>query len=158
MPSLVESSATWVDREPMLELMIEVGPPQDLGASGGTLRRFIPIVGGTVCGEQHGVVVAGGGDSQSIRPDGTIEIEARYALAIDGGRVEVESTGLRTGPPDVLARLAAGEVVPATDYYFRTLMRFRTDHPPLASLTRLLALGIGQRRPAGVHLAVHRIL
>ena len=36
---------------------------------------------------------------------------------------------MRHGPPEVLARLAKGEDVDPSLYYFRTVMRFETAHP-----------------------------
>ena len=43
--------------------------------------------------------------------------------------IQVDSRGLRTGPPEVLARLGRGEDVDPALYYFRTAMRFETAHP-----------------------------
>jgi hypothetical protein len=49
----------------------------------------------------------------------------------------------------VLARLGLGEPVDPADYYFRIAIRFETSAPELAWLNRTLAVGIGQRPPAG---------
>ena len=59
--------------------------------------------------------------------------------------------------PEVLARLAAGENVPPTEYYFRTLMRFQTAAPELAWLTRTLGVGVGQRPPSGPRYDVYAV-
>ncbi len=76
----------------------------------------IPIVGGRVSGAYTGKVLPGGADWQTIWPDGRLELEAHYALDIDGhGLVEVLSSGVRHGPPDVLAALARGEAVDPTE-------------------------------------------
>ena len=48
---------------------------------------------------------------------------------------------MRHGPPDVLARLGAGEDVDPSLYYFRTVMRFETAHPATDWMNRILALG-----------------
>ena len=44
----------------------------------------------------------------------------------------MRSQGLRHGPPEVMARLARGEAIPASDYFFRTLVRFTTGAPAWA--------------------------
>ena len=70
-------------------------------------------------------VLPGGADWQSIRADGTADILARYTLqAQDGTLISVTNPGYRHGPPEVLARIAAGQVVDPALYYFRTTPRF----------------------------------
>jgi len=90
-------------------------------------RRVIGIAGGSVSGRLTGRILPGGADWQIIRADGAADIQARYTIESDGGgRVLVDSVGLRHGPPDVIARLARGEAVDPKLYYFRTAMRFET--------------------------------
>lgn len=136
---------------------MEVGVPHDVGTVAGSQRRCIPILGGEVSGRWRGTVLPGGADWQQIGPDGTIEIDARYVLQLAEGLVEVESRGLRSGPPDVLARLARGETVDPSLYYFRTAMRFRTSAPALAPLGRLIGMARGERLPEGVQLIVEGV-
>jgi hypothetical protein len=142
----------------MLKFAIDVGVPVDVGETGLGRRRMIPLLGGTVDGRWRGTVIPGGADWQTVRADGTLEIDARYVLALDAGRVEVHSTGLRSGPPAVLARLAAGEPVAPEEYYFRTAIRFRTAAPALAELNDLLAIARGERRASAVLIDVHPVL
>jgi Protein of unknown function (DUF3237) len=122
--------------------------------------RLIPITGGTFEGEDlRGEILPGGADWQDVRSDGALEISARYLLKTDlGETIEVRSVGLRAGSPDVLARLGRGELVPATEYYFRTAIRFRTSAPRLMRLNDVLALAYGERRRQGVHLEVFEVL
>ena len=143
--------------EPLMQIALAVGPPVEIGAVAGQTRRCIPILGGEVSGRLTGSVLAGGADWQQIGPDGTIEIDARYVLKLSDGLVEVESRGLRSGPPEVLARLAQGEAVDPALYYFRTAMRFRSAVPALAWLGRMLAVATGERLPGGVRLTVHEV-
>jgi hypothetical protein len=70
----------------------------------------------------------------------------------------VDSRGVRHGPPDVMARLAGGEDVDPTSYYFRTVMRFETAHPSTLWLNRILALARGAREKNAVRLDVHEVL
>ncbi len=143
--------------EPLLQIDLVAGSPIAIGEVAGLGRRCIPILGGVVSGRLQGEVLPGGADWQQIGPDGSIEIDARYVLRLTQGLVEVESRGLRTGPPEVLARLAQGEVVDPSLYYFRTAMRFRSAAPELAWLGRILAVTSGARLADGVRLLVHEV-
>lgn len=141
----------------LMNLRVLVAPPVtvDPGVPG---RRFIPIVGGTVEGVYAGRVLAGGGDWQSILPDGRLEISAHYILDIDGhGAMEIRSDGVRSGPPEVLAALARGEIVDPSLYYFRTAVRMLTSAPGLARLNAVLAVAVGARAPDCVRLAVFEV-
>ena len=114
---------------PLMTLEVLVGAPVQIDAAPHG-RRFIPIVGGTVGGGLTGQVLAGGGDWQTVWPDGRMDIAAHYVLEIDGqGTVEVRSDGVRHGPPAVLAALARGEILDPASYYFRTAVRLRTAAP-----------------------------
>jgi Protein of unknown function (DUF3237) len=146
---------------PMAQLRCEVGAVQSLGidARTGIERRWVPLCGGTVSGpELEGRIVEGGVDWQLLRADGVLEISAHYVIATDDGAfIEVTSNGLRHGPPEVMVRLARGEVVDPGEYFFRTLMRFSTGHPAWAHLNRVMALAVGQREAARVLLDLYRI-
>src|SRR5262245_11979486 len=145
--------------ERLIELEARVGPPQSLGPSPVGERRLVPILGGHFHGRLNGKVLAGGADWQILRSDGFADIDARYQLeTADGHRIEVRSRGLRHGPPDVIARLAAGEPVSRDAYYFRTAMRFEAATPLLEWLVRTLAVAQGERRSDAVHLIVHAVL
>ena len=85
------------------------------------------------------------------------DMRAMDLLRLELGLVEVESRGLRSGPPDVLARLAKGEAVDPELYYFRTAMRFRSAAPELAWLGRILAVATGERLAGAVRLTVHEV-
>jgi uncharacterized protein DUF3237 len=153
------------DRQPLgsrllFELDLEVAPTVSIGATPSGEIRLVPITGGTFEGsELRGRILPGGADWQEARSDGTLEIRARYLLETDTGeRIEVRSEGLRAAPPEVLALLARGEIVPANQYYFRTHVRLRTSVTRLAHLNDLLAVSMGQRMPKGVRLSVFAIL
>lgn len=142
---------------PLLRLEVLVAPPVSIDASANG-RRFIPIIGGEVSGQASGKVMAGGGDWQTLWPDGTMEIAAHYVLDIDGhGTVEVRSDGVRHGPPDVLAALARGETVDPSLYYFRTAVRLRTAAPGLSHFNKLLAVASGERAADRVRLQVFEL-
>ena len=92
-------------------------------------------------------VAPGGSDWQLVRPNGVIEIDAHYVLQTDAGAfIEVRSTGIREASPEVLDRIAAGEIVDPSEYYFRTHIRLSTADPSLAWMNDVLAVATGERR------------
>lgn len=143
--------------KPLILLEVEVGKPVDLGKVDGIGRRFIPITGGSVDGAYCGSVLPGGADWQEVGSNGNLEIDAHYVIELEEGRVEVRSRGVRAGPPEVLARLGRGEAVPATEYYFRTFIRFKTASSALSRLNHILAIASGERQGNRVILAVHEV-
>jgi hypothetical protein len=88
-----------------------------------------------------------------------MELDAHYVLSLGGANVEVRSTGVRHGPPQVLARLARGEAVDAEEYYFRTGIRLFTAAPELAHLNARLAVAVafGARLADRVRLEVFEV-
>jgi hypothetical protein len=141
----------------LMQIDLAVGPPHTIGMVAGHTRRCIPILGGTVNGRLQGEVLPGGADWQQVGPEHSIEIDARYVLGLHQGLVEVESRGLRSGPPEVLAQLARGDSVDPSLYYFRTAMRFRSAIPELRWLGCILAVARGERLPDGVRLIVDEV-
>jgi hypothetical protein len=57
---------------------------------------------------------------------------------------------VRHGSADVLARLAAGEDVDASEYTFRTATRIETASRRLDWLNKGVFIGVAGRRPGGV--------
>ena len=83
-------------------ITVQIGAPIVAGDIGHGVRRIIPILGGEVRGEGiNGKVFPFGADFQIIRPNGFIELEAKYAFETDDGAiVYVENKGIRFGPVD----------------------------------------------------------
>src|SRR5688572_28848247 len=110
---------------PMARVRCDVGELVSLGMATYGERRYVPLRGGSVDGPGlSGAIVEGGVDWQVARHDGVLDIAAHYVVRTpDGALVEVQSTGMRHGPPEVLARAMRGEAVPRESYYFRTVMR-----------------------------------
>ena len=146
--------------EPLIQVAAEVGEVISLGPAPGGERRVVAITGGTFTGpELSGEVLSGGADWQVKWDDGTLSIDAHYALrARSGALIEVRSQGVRTAAPAVLERLARGDEVDPGEYYFRTAMRFTTGDARLAWLNRVLAVATAARRPRRVELDVYRVL
>jgi hypothetical protein len=144
---------------PMTQIRCEVGTLVSLGQAKHGERRYVPLLGGTVQGpELNGTIVEGGVDWQINRSDGVLDIAAHYVIrADDGALIEVQSDGMRHGKPEVMARLARGEAVAASEYFFRTLIRFTTGAPAWLHLNKVMALAVGQRQASLVLLDVYRI-
>lgn len=139
------------------DLSIEVGAPITVGETPEGLRRVVPILGGSVRGERlAGTVLVAGADYQLIRPDGFTTLDARYVvqLADDAGLLYVVNTGVRFGPPEIMARITRGETVDPDAVYFRTTPRFETASPGHVWLTRPIFVATGARHPDRVELSV----
>jgi hypothetical protein len=139
---------------------VTVDAPLDLGdvAKGG--RRIVPITGGDFSGPRvRGEVLPGGADWQVLRGDGVAELEARYTLRTDDGAlIYVRNHGLRHGPPEVIAALAAGQPVDPARYYFRGATFFETSAARYAWLTKHIIVCTGAPAPATVKLKFFQVL
>ena len=135
-----------------LELRAQLGPPLEVGAVPGGRRRIIQTLGGTFEGSGlKGRVMPGGGDWQIVRADGLAELDTRYTLETDDGKViYVQNAGIRHASPEVTARLLKGEPVDPSQVYFRTVPKFETSAPALAWLMRSIFVGTGERNPSDV--------
>lgn len=137
---------------------VQVAAPLELGDTGFGLRRCVPITGGTFAGDFAGTILPGT-DWQTMQANDILEISAHYTLrAHDGLLIEVLSQGVRVAPPETAVRLARGEIVSPTDYYFRTHMRFRSAAPALAAINGKLAVSMGQKIKTQVVLDIFEIL
>jgi hypothetical protein len=75
---------------------VDVADIVDFGKTAIGHRRMVPITGGTVTGAIGNGVILTGADWQWIFEDGTVSLDAHYALKLDSGElVEVESRGTR---------------------------------------------------------------
>ncbi len=133
---------------------------QEVGHTAKGIRKIVPITGGTFEGPTiKGKVVAGGYDWQLIRTEGVAEIDARYILQTDDGAlITIINTGLRHGPPEVMQRLAKGEEVDSSEYYFRSIPAFETGEPKYSWLTRSIFIATGIRKQKQVFIDVWRVL
>jgi hypothetical protein len=145
---------------PLFAVQVELAEVVSLGRTPLGERRIINITGGTFAGDRlRGRVLPGGADWQIVRADGAADLDARYTLETESGAlIQVRSQGLRHGPAEVLARLAAGEAVDPSQYYFRTVLRFETGTAELDWLNRVIAVARGILRPRAVQLNAFEVL
>jgi hypothetical protein len=127
-----------------------VGEALELGEIAEGRRRIVPLTGGTFTGpELNGKLLPGSSaDWQLVLPDGTALGDIRYTLQTnDGDLLYVQSRGVRHGSPEVLARLARGEDVDASEYTFRTSTQIETATPELDWLNKGVFISVGARQP-----------
>jgi len=113
----------------------------------------VPLTGGIFAGPAiSGKLLPGASaDWQTGLPDGTAIGDIRYTLQTEGGDVlYVQGRGVRHGSADVLARLARGEDVDASEYTFRTSTHIETAAPHLDWLNKGVFVSVGGRQPGGV--------
>jgi Protein of unknown function (DUF3237) len=148
----VSSTLPTLRLEPVTSATVELGPPQELGDVLTGRRRIIPIIGGRFDGPLlHATILAGGADWQIVAADGTAIIDTRYsAVTDDGAHVFVATSGFRSGPPDVLARLAAGDDVDPATYSFRVTAHIETAAPALAWMNSTVFVAAAARQASSV--------
>jgi len=141
------------------EARVEVGAPLEVGQLPKGMRRIVPILKGTFEGPGiKGRVMPGGADWQIIGADGFSELDTRYTLETDNGRiVYVQNAGVRHAAPEVMQRLLRGETVDPKLVYFRTIPKFETAAPELQWLTRNVFIGTGERYPTEVVIKFWRV-
>jgi len=130
-----------------------VGEPLDLGDLAQGRRRIVPLTSGAFAGpELNGTLLSGASaDWQVVLRDGTALGDLRYTLQTDGGDLlYVQSRGVRHGSPEVLARLARGENVDASEYTFRSSTQIEAAAPELEWLNKGVFISVGGRQPGGV--------
>jgi len=141
------------------EARVKVAIPLVIGQSAHGLRRVIPILGGRISGPMlEAEVIAGGADWQVVRPDGVLQLEARYTLrTADDCLIQVINRGLRHGPPEVLERIFRGESVDPASYYFRTVAEFEAPLGQYDWLNKAIFLGVAERRVDEAIVRFHRV-
>jgi Protein of unknown function (DUF3237) len=144
----------------VFEARVIVDKPLIVGQSSHGLRRVVPIMGGTFAGPSiKGRVVPGGADWQFVRPDGVLDVQAKYTLETsDGVLIMVENRGVRHASPAVMERITKGEMVPGSEYYFRTSAQFEA---PLGSkyewLNRAIFIGVAERHPDAAVIRFYKV-
>ena len=142
------------------DLRVHVGAPQDVGRTARGVRRLIPITGGTAVGNDwQARVLPGGADVQLVVNERTAELDARYVLEVDGGDlIYVRNRAVRSGPPELIARLMRGEPVDPASVYFKCCPSFETALPALAWTSERMFVGHGARHPDTVVMRFFELL
>ena len=156
---LAQSKPAAPKLEHVFDLHLQLGKPTDVGKVGPSgSRRVVPVNGGTLEGPGLKGKILPGIDFQIIQPDGLTELDAHYVVQLESGDLlYVTNRGMRHGPPDVLARLNAGEKVDQSVIYFRTVITVESAAPALQKLTRSILICAGERLPTEALLHVYRV-
>lgn len=150
-----------IQSEFLFEIDLQVTPPQALGVTPFGDRRIVTVSGGTFEGPKiKGTVVPNsGGDWLLFRSDGVVQLDVRVTLQTDDDAlIYMVYRGVRDASPDVAERLARGDEVDPSDYYFRTTPYFETASEKYAWLNRIIAVAMGDRRATGPRYRVYKIL
>jgi len=123
-------------------------------------RRIDILQGGTIEGPRiKGEILAGGSDLLLRRADGAMQPDVRLTIRTDDNAlILVTYRGIRHATPEVMARIAAGEMVPDDSYYLRNTPYFETGAPRYAWLNRIVAVGIGRRLPDRAQYDIYEVL
>jgi hypothetical protein len=156
LPTVLQSVKT----RPLFVMTLKIQPYLIVGETPGVNRRVGVVPGGRFDGERlAGTVTSGGVDWQTIRNDGTTTLDVRLVLKTDDDAlIGMSYQGLRHGPPEIIAAITNGQEVDAASYYFRTNPVFETAANKYDWVNRILAIGVGHRRPDGAIYSVFEIL
>ena len=149
-----------VRTRPLFVMHLKVRPLVMVGTTPGVDRRIGLVSGGSFDGERlSGQVIDGGSDWQAARADGSTTLDVRLVLKTDDdAMIAMTYRGVRHGPTDVITRMERGEAVDPERYYFRINPTFETAAATYDWLNRILAVGIGHRRPDGPVYSVFEVL
>jgi hypothetical protein len=149
-----------VRTQPIFVIGLEVMPLQVIGKTPGAHRRVGVITGGEFYGKRlSGKVLGGGSDWIIVRHDESVELDVRLVLQTDDDAlIAMTYRGVRHGPVDIIERLGEGEEVHPADYYFRITPRFETAVPRYDWMNRIVAVGVGDRKPGGPIYSIFEVL
>jgi hypothetical protein len=104
-------------------------------------------------------IVPGGVDLLLAGNDSAVRPDVRLLLELDDGKpLLIIYRGVRAGTPEVMARIAAGELVPRDSYYHRVALTFETASTNYDWLNRIVAVGVGRREPEFAVYEVFEVL
>jgi Protein of unknown function (DUF3237) len=146
--------------EVLFEVSVDLAEPQQVGATPHGNRGIYYVTGGSFEGPKlKGEVLPGGGDWLLLRPDGAGELDVRATLRTDDGHlIYTYYRGILRVPPEVMGRVASGEEVDPSEYYFRTAPVYETASEKYGWLNRIVAVAVGKFSPNWVGYTVHEIL
>lgn len=132
----------------------------NIGATPSGVRVIIYVKGGKVEGpKMKGVILPGGGDWMTIRPDGVTQLDVRAAMQTDDGHtIYTYYRGISTMTPEIRQRIMMGETVSPSEYYFRTTPVFETASEKYGWLNRIIAVGIGHLTAKDLRYSIHAVL
>jgi hypothetical protein len=155
---LPESLQT-VRTRPLFVLRELVPPLLVVGATPNGFRRIGLVQGGSFDGDRLAGEVVSGNDWQTVRDDCCTKLDVRLVLrTTDSALIVMTYTVLRTGPPEVMAKLDNGEAPDPRSYYFRMSPMFETSAKKYEWINRIISVGIGNRLADGPVYSIFEVL
>lgn len=113
----------------VMELLVELGPTEQMGKGVDGNRINYPIVGGTFVGKgMQGKIIPGGADFAIERDDKTQLVSALYRIQTDCGQIIiVDNKGIWRPSAEGKKRMANGEDPLPEQVYARTTPVFHTQ-------------------------------
>jgi len=144
----------------LFEISVDLDRPLVVGPTPNGDRRIRLITGGRFEGPKlRGEVLPGGGDWLLLRPDGSRSLDVRLTLRTDGGHlIYAISRGILDMSPEIYDRIAAGEEIDPSRYYFRTTPLFEAAADELAWLNRMVAVSRGRMTQTTVVQTIYAVL
>jgi len=145
----------------LFDISLSLLAAHEIGKTPVGTRRIVPVSGGTFKGERlnGSVQPNAGADWVLMRADGSVQLDVRLTLKTDDGHLIFMSyRGIRNSTPEIAKRLANGEAVDPTQYYFRTAPVFETASDQYGWLNNIIAVGVGERLPTEVKYRVYEVL
>jgi hypothetical protein len=144
----------------LMDAEVQVSRPVQIGEIPTGFHQGVPIGSGIFAGPRlRGTVIPGATDWQLIQPDGIARLDVSGAMLTDDNvSIRVSSKGMRHGPPDVMARLNAGETVAPDQYYMRAVARFEAPIGPYDWLNKALFVSWGERYADKVVIHYYQVL
>lgn len=142
-------------------LEAHLDPPQMAAVTPAGGRKIVIVNGGTFEGPRLSgrILPTGGADWALTRNDGSLLLDVRLTLETDDHElIHMSYRGVRNGPKAVLDRLAKGEAVDPSEYYFRTTPYFETGSQKYAWMNNIVCVGVGERTSTGPRYTVFEIL
>jgi hypothetical protein len=154
------SAVPAIEFEWLMTAHVEVRRPIQIGNIPTGFHQAVPIGEGFMEGPRiRGTVIPGSADWQLIQEDGIAMLDVTGALVTDDGvTIRVSSKGMRHGPPEVMARLQRGEVVPPDEYYMRAVAEFKAPVGKYDWLNKALFVSWGERYDNKVVIHYYQVL
>ena len=145
----------------LFEMSVAVDEALHIGPTPMGRRHVVSVREGTFEGPrlQGRVLSASGGDWLTTRSDESVQLDARLVLETDDEeQILMSYRGIRHGPREVIEKLAKGEEVDPSEYYFRAAPFFETASEKYGWLNRIVSVAKGRRFPDVVTYRVFEIL
>lgn len=140
-----------------LTLAVDFANVTPIGATAAGHRGIAPVTGGSFAGEGLNGSVRPGADWFTNRADG-MDIDVRLTLDTDdGAAIYLAYAGGMVAGPEAMARFRGGKQLAPAEYRLRTFARFECGAERYRWLNDVLAVGVGEHAPGGVHYSLFEI-